>query len=138
MNEKKINEEIVKWFRTPQYGKLTILIVAGTLILFAATNSIMLIPSFVAWLMYSLWIIFVLFIGKPAGKPEEAVRLMIKQIIRVINNGDSPETAMLHLENVIKMAVVEWNWLNDTEIEEYCREKMLTEEETEKTTPNIE
>ena len=91
-----------------------------------------------AWLMYSLWIIFVLFIGKPAGKPEEAVRLMIKQIIRVINNGDSPETAMLHLENVIKMAVVEWNWLNDKEIEEYCREKMLTEEETEKTTPNIE
>ena len=119
-------KECYKFFRTPQYGKLTVLTVAGTLILFAATGGLFPeMASFVKWLLYSGWIIFVLFLGKPTGKPEEAVKLIVKSLIRVLNNGYEPGEILHQLENIIKMAVYEWSFISDAELDKYIKEKQL-------------
>jgi len=125
MEWKEFYEKFRRYFRTPQYGKMTILAVAGTLIIFAATNQLFpAINVFFKWLIYSAWVIFILFLGRPTGKPEEAVRLIVRSLIRVMENGYEPQEMLYQLENIIKMAVMEWSIINDKEIEKYCKEKL--------------
>jgi len=112
-----------------KFSPLTFTTVIVSIVFWAMMNNLFpVVNDAIKWLLYIIFMVILVFLGNPSGRASD----LFIPLIKILENGDSPQEKLWQIENIIKMAVIEWNMINDSHIREYYNLKLIKEEENKK------